>query len=311
MKLFGHTDIDGRACLAILTRKYPEATIINYNYFYDPEKTINLVEPDEEVIFADITPTMENLELLMNITKNITIIDHHESSLRDLQKAGLVFPGIQTADGIGACALVWDWCWKESPKPAIPYGIRCIAEYDGWDRTPENKMFYFGLQTIATFPTHRNWDKILSDDHNMCQAILNVGRNVLAYLVPWYKRVIRSYSIKGSIEAVVSEGIQYPRYNALFINQGAVDGSIFDDVEERYDVYIRGVFGKNQRWLISLTTNSGDVDVSLIARMFGGGGHKKAAGCAIDDLSDLFTPSQNDQDQERYKKLPIQDSVHP
>lgn len=301
MKVFYHgSDTDGIACGAILTRKYPEATMIRYNYWYSPEKTIDLVEQDEPVIFADITPTVDNLQRLMSITKDITIIDHHASSIKDLKELGLSFPGTMKEDGLGACALVWEWC---SDKP-IPTGIRYIAEYDGWQRTPENKMFHFGLLSFSTFLNNQIWEYILRDDIPYIQRIMDQGRSVLKYLVPHYKKLLRSYSFTGYVNPEVTDG---KHLSAIFINQGGVDSSIFDSCEEKYDVYFRGVFGKDRKWLVSITTERTDIDVSAIAAKFGSGGHANAAGFATAEINDFFAFVNGDS--EKFIELQMKDVV--
>ena len=309
MKIFHHaSDLDGRCCGAILLRAYPNCELYPYNYWYDPETYIDIVQKDEPVIFADITPTPPNLERLMNITENITIIDHHSSSFDDLESLGLQFPGIMTRDGLGACALVWEWCQKDRPHPKpVPFGVQCIAEYDAWERKTDNIRFHYGIQTFNTFPTNWIWDEILKDDQKTLSVILRSGRAISDYLTSWYKRQVRSYAIEGRV--AYTRGDKIVEYPAIFINQGGVDSSIFDSLEKKYDVYIRGTFGKARRWSISITTESEDVDVSMIARDFEGGGHVKAAGMVVDDLSDFFIPDEGYIN--RYQSLPKSDVIHP
>lgn len=304
MKVLIHTDLDGKACGAILTRRFPDADLINYNYFYEPDRSIDLIETDEEVIFADITPKPEHLAAVMTITKRITIFDHHSSSLRDLTAAGLTFPGTQTKDGLGACLLVWEYYYPERP---VPSGIRWIAEYDAWERTADNKMFNFGLKKFNIFPTNWIWNKILLNDEVFVDKVMSIGRELLAYLVPWYKRLVRSYAITGYVIDDVHDKVPN-RYSAILLNQGAVDSSVFDDADKPYDIYIRAVFGKNLCWLVSITTNRDDIDVSEIANQFGGGGHRKAAGFAIDDLFDFFVPHASEIS--KCIDLPKADQMH-
>jgi len=288
MKLFFHSsDLDGQCSGAILTRRFPEARLFPYNYFYEPSRSIDLVEKEESVIFADITPTPDNLKRLMMMTNDITIFDHHSSSLRELERAHLVFPGIMTEDGVGACALVWEWYCKDKQ---LPLGIRCISEYDAWERTPENKMFNFGLKSFNTMPTNHIWDKILADDDITVQKILNLGRSHLSFLVPWYKRLVRSYAISGYVDD--ESGRPENRYTAVLMNQANVDDSIFDDVDGVFDIYLRAVYGKHLCWLVSITTNRDDIDVSKMAERYNGGGHRKSAGFAVDDIYEIFIPSE-------------------
>lgn len=288
MKLFTHSkDHDGRACGALLTRKFPEARLIPYNYFYDPKYTICTVEPGEAVIFGDITPTAPNLDILLSITENITIFDHHSGSLRELEQRKLTFPGIMTNDGLGACALIWMWYY---PDQELPRGIRWVAEYDSWERTPENMYFHYGLSSLNTLPTNPIWDKIISDNPVVIENIINQGKKILQYLTPRYKRLVNSYAIEGTIG----------EYSCLFLNQGAVDSSVFDSVTEPYDIYVRAILGKNLKWLVSITTNSDTIDVSKIAEQYGGGGHQKSAGFVVKELSEFVQLQEGKRSEKKF-----------
>ena len=61
-----------------------------------------------------------------------------------------------------------------------------------------------------------------------------------------------------------------------------------EDDKEKYDLYIRGTFGKSRRWTISITTDRDDINVGLIAKDYEGGGHKKSAGMIVNELADFF-----------------------
>lgn len=278
--IFHHTDIDGQCCGAILTRKFKNAVVHPYNYFYTFERAFGQINDNDKIIFGDITPPTDVLNKLLLITKDITIIDHHSSSLDDLEKAGLKFPGIQTPDGLGACILVWQWCY---PDKELPLGVKWIGEYDNWQRTNDNRRFNFGIKTYNTMPTNKIWDSVLSNENHFVNGILDTGSKVLSFLIPWYKRLIRSYSIEGKVDG----------YSALLMNQPNVDSSIFDNLTTEYDVYVRVVFGKDWQWLVSITTNREDVDVSLIAKKYGGGGHKKSSGFRVSKLEEFFINQQH------------------
>lgn len=279
MKCFYHSgDLDGHCAGAILKKRFPDAEIIGYNYFYQIDKSVGKIIKDEPVIFADITPVPEHLKVVMSLTSDITIIDHHSSSLDDLNQAGLSFPGIVKPGGIGACVLTWQWCF---PELEVPLGVRYIGEYDDWQRTPENIYFHFGIRTFSTFPGAFIWDDVLSNKLNVIDNLASIGKNVSSYILPWYKKLIRSYGIEGTVEG----------RSALFINQPNVDSSIFDSVDGSFDYYIRGVYGKDLEWLISITTDRNDLDVSEIARKYGGGGRKKTAGFRVKSIEEFFTPN--------------------
>jgi len=275
MKIFFHTGLDGHCSGAILSRRYPEAEMIAYNYFYDNARSLDKIGKDEEVIFADVMPIKENLLGVLNKTKNVVLLDHHASSLRDLRELGIELAGKQTEDGIGACVLVWQYCY---PELAVPDGVRWIGEYDAWERNSSNIAFNYGIKSHFTFPSSKIWDDVLSGDPTTVSRIIDSGTHVMFYLRSWYKRVVRSYSITGTVDG----------HSAILINQGAVDSAIFDQAEGAFDIYIRAVFGKGAKWLISITTNRDDLDVSRIANKYDGGGHAKSSGFAVKSLDEFF-----------------------
>ena len=43
--------------------------------------------------------------------------------------------------------------------------------------------------------------------------------------------------------------------------------------------------GKIKKWVVSLYTTKINIDVSKIAKLYGGGGHKGAAGFVSDDIN--------------------------
>jgi nanoRNase/pAp phosphatase (c-di-AMP/oligoRNAs hydrolase) len=67
-----------------------------------------------------------------------------------------------------------------------------------------------------------------------------------------------------------------------------VNSFVFDSVINQYDVFVRCVKGRDTGWMCSITTEKSDIDVSVIAKRFGGGGHVKAAGFRVEKLEDFF-----------------------
>lgn len=282
MKIYHHIDLDGRACGAILTRKFPHAEIFPYNYWYEADRLLNTINRGEKVVFADIIPPIPVLEQVLLKTKDLVFLDHHTSSKKEVEDLGVKYDGILTDDGLGACRLVWQYCY---PENKIPQGIQWIAEYDDWQRTSENKIFNFGIQSFNTFPTNWIWTRVLKEHVPTMKLIERKGRTIMSYLIPWYKRLVRSYGMSGLVRP---ELIDDQQYSMFLLNQGAVDSSVFDDLQIKHDIYARATFGKSWKWLVSVTTDRDDIDLSKLAKRFGGGGHQHSAGFTVEDLDDFF-----------------------
>lgn len=289
MKLFCHVDDDGRACGAILHRRYPNADVHFYNYWYPAEKLTDLIRKDEEIIFGDITPPEDILLKVMEVTKNITILDHHTSVLEYIDKEE--FKSIRdnvtiSTENIGACVTVWRYCY---PKYDVPETIMLIGAYDVWLRNERNKEFHIGLGCFNIHPKNKIWDRLLRDDKRTIKMILRMGRHTSRYLNNLYKRILNATVLEGIIPVNLTDG---KIYNTLFINQGSVDSSIFDTLEKKYDIYIRAYIGRNNDWRISMSTDRDDIDLTKIAIRFGGGGRANIVGFHADLMEDFFEINQ-------------------
>lgn len=75
---------------------------------------------------------------------------------------------------------------------------------------------------------------------------------------------------------------------ALCLNKGGCNSTVFDSVwnEELHDVMIPFVF-VGKRWVFSMFTTK-DTDLSVIAKRYGGGGHKQACGFQLSELPKEF-----------------------
>jgi nanoRNase/pAp phosphatase (c-di-AMP/oligoRNAs hydrolase) len=62
-----------------------------------------------------------------------------------------------------------------------------------------------------------------------------------------------------------------------------LSSQIFDTVKEDYDIMIPFCFDGKQ-WTVSMYTKNKEIDVSIIAKKYGGGGHKNAAGFQCKEL---------------------------
>jgi len=286
LKIYYHvSDLDGKCSGAIVARRYPNAMIIPYNYWYDFERTFcntdKSVDKDEELIFVDICPRADTLINLLEITKNILVIDHHDTSYEDLKSNNFPIKHVfDTNNEMGACRLVWEYFY---PNIHVPEAVKLIAERDVWKRTIENDKFHFGMLSLSNFPTSRHWDKLLSD-HPIVDSVKNIGKHILGYLVPWYQLLICQYGIEGTIDG----------HSAIFINQGGIDGTIFDSIYNKYRIHLKGVYCRDQSWHMTISTDRSntDIDVGKIAYRYGGGGRSTVAGFKVEEISEVFLPNK-------------------
>lgn len=197
-------------------------------------------------------------------------------------------------DGVAACRLAWQWFTlpprilggsshlpgKESftdRKVSEPLAVRLAGEYDIWDkRDPDAETLQYGLRAADG---ELNWDLLVgSQNSSYLQALLGEGRIAQRYAQKIDADLVRekSYRLKW-------EGLDF-----LVLNTGRFNSLTFaalDVPETGHDALIGYMFN-GKCWTVSLyhAKHRTDLDLSEIAKKYGGGGHRGACGFTCDKL---------------------------
>jgi oligoribonuclease NrnB/cAMP/cGMP phosphodiesterase (DHH superfamily) len=254
----------------------------------------------KEVWLVDFTYPRETLiEKVIKPSMKTIIYDHHLSAMRDLMgglpggtdsiKEEVRRRGLQRNDEIifdmhrSGCGILYDELAREYGKRAgqhipSPTGDRSfwlvdyIEDRDLWKlKRPHSKeIAAFCASSPMTF---EEWDKI---EAMGVSRVAEAGKLVLRY--------IDTYGDK-AIEHATYEQIgehKIPCINVSYMNCSDHVGKL---TEKNPDApYALGYFRRGDgKWQFSLRSR-GDFDVSEIAKMYGGGGHKNAAGFQLSVL---------------------------
>lgn len=269
MKCFYHSaDLDGHCSGALIKMEYPDCEMIGINYGDDfPWDSI---QEGEKVFMVDFSlqpfSDMEKLDVMCNLTW----IDHHISAIKENKKIPPPhrIRGLQR-DGIGACALVWEYF---HPDEGLPTFIRLLAEYDVWNHSNLRTLpFQYGMKLIFdTSPENQEFWESLFDDERVIR-IADDGVTILRY----QQIENRNYIEARGFECIL-DGLR-----CIAVNKGLTNSKIFDSVwdPEKYDAMVTFcMISPEKGWTISLYSDKPGIDVSEIAKAHGGGGHKGAAG---------------------------------
>jgi len=272
MKCFFHSaDLDGHASGAIIKYEFSDCEMIGINH--GDKFPWDTIEKDEVVFMVDFSlQSFDNMLKLNNMCEFIWI-DHHQSAIeKELewckkQKVSVkycMFEGLRR-NGIGACALVWEFLYPQRP---VPYGIQMLAEYDVWNhKNPETLPFQYGMRIENTWPDSYMWSTLFSyNNTNFINKKIAEGSAILKYV----DQSNKLYA-KGGYFLTEFEG-----YKCMVINKALANSQLFDSVKnENEDIKIAFSWRKGT-WNFSLYSKT--VDVSKIAMKYGGGGHEGAAG---------------------------------
>lgn len=296
--IYHHTDADGYASAAtVITYLVLNNTITSYedsnvrlipfNYqkldTFVPYEDIEF-KKDDLVYVVDLSVSVGTLskfisflELLHGNSCNLTWIDHHRSSVDDSFNALLnnrfKLYGFERYIDIEYCAAYNAYSYLINHKLGynhIPEIIRVIDDYDCWKLNLKGtKEFIVGFSLDdKQNPSNPNWYLWLTN-RGACLEIIKQCITQGAVVDKWLK-IDDSNKFKSSAFTTYFCGL---KCCALNVRRNS---DIFRTNED-YDLLLSYIYdGTNYNY--SLYTTKDDVYCNKIAEMFGGGGHKKAAG---------------------------------
>lgn len=295
--IYYHGDTDGKGSAAVvilylLYNKYitnwndEHIKLIQYNYEkLDSFLPLQDYKENDEVYIVDLSVDCESitkfiayLDLLENKKVVLHWIDHHISSvdaIKDIKK--LYQQKYHNIDKLYDIVINTDFCgmyncwkhfFKNLPMPEI---IRLIDDWDCWKhKLSTTKDFHYGFDSSGLCePTNENWKSYLlnrGDCLKLISMCVNSGKSILNYIK--YSDISR---YKYHFEC------KFCGFNCCCLN-AVRDSDLFLDNINNYDIVLAFMYnGKNYKYSLYCSKDS-KVKCNIIASMFGGGGHKGAAG---------------------------------
>jgi len=275
MKCFFHSaDLDGHSSGAIVNQANNynvELFGINYGDLFPWEK---ITDPNEKVYMVDFAlQPFSDMQKLNKMCKLIWI-DHHTSAIEEAHKQQFIASGGQILEvGKGACELVWNYFYQDIENEVV----RLLGRYDVWDLQPNTLELQQGIRLFDTWPTNNTlWKTLLGLDYkNKLDQIIENGKLILQKQNQDNKAYAKSCSFETELDGL----------KCIAINKGLTNSQLFKSVynPKYHDAMLTFVWRKSQ-WTISLYTDHSNIDVSIICKSRGGGGHKQAAGFQCDKL---------------------------
>ena len=321
--------LSNKVCRYWLKKLYPDAEIHSYGWDYGRPTPQVIAENDElcdawvnynKIYIVDLS--VDELMARPELRDKIVWIDHHKSAIEkwdvpDLNEhLGITkqhkFVGYRI-DGVAACRLCWQWLASENgphgdPRihgadvylPTLknfvdravsePELLRLAGEYDIWDhRDPDAKALQFGLRALDSRAFKSLVDAQLNNDGS------ELGRGTAFSLLR--KAIISGLNIKAYTDKVNAEyanqfaypvdfeGLTFCALNGSGRNSDAVQpAATVHDALLSWRLTPTGV-------AVSLYHALGHEhqDLSVIAKKYGGGGHRGACGfrCTMEQFLQL------------------------
>jgi len=282
MKCFYHTDMDGKCAGAIVKEYYNNSeseksgeTYIPINYKDD--FPFDSIVQNETIVIVDFSLQKEgDFERLIQLTDKIIWIDHHKTAIEKNAHLEGKVSGVRK-DGVAGCVLTWNFFFPEREVPRI---VKMLGDYDIWDFSNygnDLNVLQTGIRLYENHPESCEWRRWLefgNKEYSLenFSEIMNKGLIALQYRDKTWAGLIKSWSFWATFEG----------YKVICCNAGSVSSQLFNSVKEDFDLMMPFVFDGKQ-WTVSIYSTK-DIDCSELAKKYGGGGHKKAAGFQCKEL---------------------------
>ena len=223
------------------------------------------------VLIADFSFPRDVLLKLHRVAKSLRVLDHHKTAAADL--AGLDFCTFDMErSGAG---LVWDLLvCRESHQFPRPWLIDYVEDRDLWRfALPDSRDVCAALQELPVGRPGEPVDFAMWDNMARSDTVEEVARDGRCHrktaerFAADIARTARDSVLGGHRCKVATSSILFSEVADLLTREHPMGAVCFQRADGR--------------WQYSLRSRS-DFDVSEVARMFGGGGHARAAGFVVD-----------------------------
>jgi oligoribonuclease NrnB/cAMP/cGMP phosphodiesterase (DHH superfamily) len=219
---------------------------------------------DREVYCVDFSYPRPVIEAMARHARNLTVIDHHITAAQDLE-------GLIRNDGVvdgmfdmekSGCLLTWEWFFKERPPPQA---LLAVNDHDLW--TFERPWTREIALALTAYPYDFTiWDTIMGDDR--LEGLRQEGATL-------YRKQQKDIAeiIAAGRHLITIAGHTVPACNVPSIWASDAGHMLAQGHPFAACFWIDG-----EQIAFSLRSAPDGLDVSEIAKRFGGGGHPHAAG---------------------------------
>ena len=234
---------------------------------------------NKNVVILDFSFKNKVIKEMIEKANSLLVIDHHKSALIELHD---ISNSIFDMKKSGAM-LSWEFFHpgKEPPK-----FIKYIQDRDLWKWELEYSKEFSAAFDMVPFE-FEEFEKF--EDDSVFDDAVKRGSYILAYS----KTVIKKICEKASRRKLLN-------YDVLVVNASHWISEIGSKLSIDCDFAVTWYWNHEiRKTIVSLRNFQGTIDVSEIAKKFGGGGHKQAAGFTIEEgmyIEEIFDKEETDNE---------------
>ena len=226
-----------------------------------------------DVVLVDFSYKRSVLEKMLETASSIIILDHHvsaEQELSDLLNSGQI-DGLFDMSKSGAM-LAWQWF---NPDQKAPVLIRHIQDRDLWSFKLDGTREI--CSALSSYPSDFGvWDELMSRNEQQLTDLRREGAAIERKLQKDIEQLITS-----GVRRMTIAGYDVPVLNApaAYVSDA---GHIMSVGEPFAACYWDHANGRSFSLRSNGQGDANSIDVAEVAKIYGGGGHKNAAGFTVE-----------------------------
>lgn len=288
-----HNDLDGYSAGYVVLQHFGEENCDIEHYNYDRDVDMSNFQEGDTIVITDYSLTNEEYRKILDIIGDdghLIWCDHHISAInRYHEDEELCVEGMRSTKYCGA-ALAYLYFNtsidaedleirpEDEIVNALPYWLQLVDAWDCWKtESPVRKDAELLNMALASQLSIPLIDEMVNNP-DLIDDYIETGRTYEEFRDSWSTHFRDKYMFVRKLSGWL---FNTPRdIDVAVLNIGCASSKYFGEEIDNYDVCITECFNGSQ-WIVSFYTNKEDIDCSYAARMFGGGGHKGAAGCTF------------------------------
>ena len=255
---------------------------------YEKIQNIFMQCENKNVVLLDFCFKVDMLKQLNTMTSKLIVLDHHSTTLEQVQQANMSEYCVLNIDKSG-CGLAWEYCYND--RLEMPWMLKYIQDRDlfRWeyeDTKYFTESFYrkmtFDFKEWLMFQDAENDTTVLQDCIEDGKTLLKYEEKELAFLVSKAENII--WNVGGT------------NYNIYVLNSNSHTSKIGNILAKDVDFAMVWLYDHKKNFIkIALRSDAkgNNVNVARIAEHFGGGGHANASGFVWkESIEKLLAPIQ-------------------
>lgn len=244
------------------------ANVVHIDHHKTTQEYINAMSPVMKEIYAGVVSFIETAVSASYLTYAYAMFDENERKNPN---------DVNFASTSNYAKMVIDPNTSKERIYHVPLVVRYVDDFDVWRFALEDtKAFHYGFDAVEyrRKPFGKEWKELIYGDSTVVPKIIERGR-----IIESDRRMQYDDNMKYAFETFIGG------CRCLAVNTTAGTSEVFGKKIDDYAMCVMFFYnGAINKWKFEFRSGERGIDVSAIAKEFGGGGHFHAAGATSDKL---------------------------